>query len=182
MVFASIFVALLFGGDAGAGVEDYESSGICGGGIPARQVEATAADPNLLLREFPAGGEPMAWRARVLATAGPLGLRALARGIALANEAQKLSIGRGLARAAAACDGRDGIVTEQIVDLIRRASDIAVTEAFTRYLMNVADPAASRARVPAFAPSARFPWRDSSSRETSNANVPIDGDIWTDHR
>jgi hypothetical protein len=117
----------------------YEDAATCRLEIAAADLAALAGDPRLMLKAYPAGGERLAWRVRVVAASGRDGLRALSRAIAFANNAQEIAIGEGLARAAAACDFQDGAVTTRIADAVRAAGDGEVTRAFTRYLLNAAN-------------------------------------------
>jgi hypothetical protein len=152
-----VFVACSIGSEARAAAGDYEASAVCGGGTFGAGIAVIASSIDLPL-DPSTSDERLAWRVRVLATAGPRGLRLIGRSIPLANDLQKAAIGTGLARAAAACEQRDGIITTEIADSIRDASDGAVAAAFTKYLTNARDsgdstiedqPAEGLARLPA---------------------------------
>ncbi len=125
-----------------------------GAGACRLRVVAPRLDPSRLSRDYPDGGERLAWRVRVTAVGDGDGLLAIGRAILAANGAQKVAIGEGLARAAAACDDRDGAVTTRIADFLRAAADGDVTRAFVQYLTRATAPEADPPRLAATPPTA----------------------------
>lgn len=121
---------------------------------------AVAANPRRILLEPEMDDARLAWRARVIASAGRGGLLALRAAIPWARESQKIAIGEGLARAAAACRDRDGAVAAEIADMLRGAGDAEVDRAFKRYLLSVSASGPRASAEPRSQTRARgLPWR-----------------------
>jgi hypothetical protein len=175
-IFGLALAAFLGGAAVAAAAADDEILAKRDGGISGREIAAIAADPRLLLKNSVFGAERLAWRVRVLATAGPRGLRAIGRAIPLADDAQKSSIGQGLARAALVRDRVHAISAAQIADLIRDVGDIAVTDAFTNYLTNAADTRDPPARPEPAAGGAKVPPSGAMSDARRYFDAPIDRD------